>query len=493
MKITTKFVLAVLMSTALVFAVNGFLRVRREVTVFQADMVQDARALGQILEKMLADAWRMDGPGRVSQLIADANATPSQMHFRWIPLDATAPSAARLEVDQSHMSTLQQGETVAVTARTTNGQMSLYVYVPVTVDNQIPGVLETVESLSVVSDYIRQTILRTIVMWLGLVVLSGSLLLLIGIVMIGHPMRRVIEKTRLVGMGNLDTPLQFHRRDEFSEVAAALNQMCQQLKTSQHVVRIEMEARLKTLEQLRHANRLKTIGTLVSGIAHELGTPLNVISGRAGLIASGRLSPSDVTDSARIIREQVERMSGIIRQLLNFARRKTPQRVAVDLRALVQQTLDMLESLTEQQCVVPILWTDEMPVQVRLDPTQIQQVLMNLITNAWQAMPQGGQIDIGVYSRDVEPPHEIELPKGRHACVSIKDRGEGISADDLPHIFDPFFTTKDVGQGTGLGLSVAYGIVRDHGGWIDASNDPGSGACFTVYLPMEDEPCPGAS
>jgi two-component system NtrC family sensor kinase len=134
-----------------------------------------------------------------------------------------------------------------------------------------------------------------------------------------------------------------------------------------------------------------------------------------------------------------------------------------------------------------------MPVQVRLDPTQIQQVLMNLITNAWQAMPQGGQIDIGVYSRDVEPPHEIELPKGRHACVSIKDRGEGISADDLPHIFDPFFTTKDVGQGTGLGLSVAYGIVRDHGGWIDASNDPGSGACFTVYLPMEDEPCPGAS
>jgi two-component system NtrC family sensor kinase len=142
---------------------------------------------------------------------------------------------------------------------------------------------------------------------------------------------------------------------------------------------------------------------------------------------------------------------------------------------------------------VPVLCTHEIPVRVRLDPAQMQQVLINLLTNAWQAMPQGGQIDIGVTVRDVEPPHGSEVPKGRHACVSIRDRGKGIPEDVLPHIFDPFFTTKEVGQGTGLGLSVAYGIVGDHGGWIEASNDPGDGACFTVYLPMEEEPCPGAS
>jgi two-component system NtrC family sensor kinase len=493
MKIMNKLVLAVLTSTALVFAVNGYLRAQREVTVFQTNMVQDARTLGQVLGKVLADAWRTDGPGRVSQLITDANASPSQMRFRWIPLGATASSAAHLAVDQSHISALQKGETVAGTARQANGQTSLYLYVPIKVHNEIPGVLEIAQSLSVVHNYVRQTILRTIVVWVGLVALSSGLLLGVGVVMIGRPMRRVIEKTRLVGAGDLDTPLQFHTHDEFAEVAVALNQMCQQLKASQNAVRTEMEARLKTLEQLRHANRLKTIGTLVSGIAHELGTPLNVVSGRAGLIASGRLSPSDVTDSARIIKEQVGRMSGIIRQLLNFVRRQTPQRVAVDLRALVQQTLDMLAPLTEQQRAVPVLRTDEIPVRVRLDAAQMQQVLINLLTNAWQAMPQGGQIDIGVYGRDVEPPHGIEMPKGRHACVSIRDRGKGIAADDLPHIFDPFFTTKDVGQGTGLGLSVAYGIVRDHGGWIDASNDPGGGACFTVYLPMEEERCPGAS
>jgi two-component system NtrC family sensor kinase len=175
---------------------------------------------------------------------------------------------------------------------------------------------------------VQQTILRTVFVWVGLVVLSGGLLLLIGVVMIGRPMRRVIEKTRRVGAGDLEGPLHIRTHDEFAKVAAALNQMCEQLKASQQAVRAEIEARLKTLEQLRHADRLKTIGTLVSGIAHELGTPLNVVSGRAGLIASGRLSPAEVADSARIIKEQVQRMTGIIRQLLDFARRKTPKRLA---------------------------------------------------------------------------------------------------------------------------------------------------------------------
>jgi two-component system NtrC family sensor kinase len=323
---------------------------------------------------------------------------------------------------------------------------------------------------------------------LMLIVLSGCLLLLVGLGLIGRPMRHLIETTRRVGAGDLDTPLHFRTHDELAEVATALNQMCLQLKASQAEVHAEMHARLHTLEQLRHADRLKTVGSLASGIAHELGTPLNVVSGRASLIASGRLAPPEVADSVRIIKQQVQRMTLIIQQLLDFARRKSPRRIAVDLRALVQCTLDMLRPLAAQYQAGLTLTADSAPVLARVDTGQMQQVVMNLVTNAWQAMPAGGQIAIGVSRTPTQPPPDLTLSGGRYACIAVTDQGAGIPAEELVQIFDPFFTTKDTGQGTGLGLSIASGIVQDHGGWMTVHSQPGQGTCMAVYVPMEDEP-----
>jgi signal transduction histidine kinase len=186
-------------------------------------------------------------------------------------------------------------------------------------------------------------------------------------------------------------------------------------------------------------------------------------------------------------------MSTIVRQLLDFARRKAPTRVAIDLRTLSQQTLEMLRSLAAQQHAVLILKADDAPVRVRVDTGQMQQVLMNLVTNAWQAMPQGGQIDVTVSHQEALPPPDVPLAAGCYACVAVRDQGAGIRAEDLPHIFDPFFTTKEVGQGTGLGLSIAYGIVHDHGGWIEVHSQLGAGACFAVYVPLEEATCLDAS
>jgi len=186
-------------------------------------------------------------------------------------------------------------------------------------------------------------------------------------------------------------------------------------------------------------------------------------------------------------------MTLIIQQLLAFARRKSPKRAAVDLRSLVQHTLDMLKSLAAQQHAVLTLIADSAPVLVRVDTGQIQQVLMNLVTNAWQAMPAGGEVAIAVSSTAAQPCPDLALPAERYACVSVTDQGVGIPAADLQYIFDPFFTTKDVGQGTGLGLSIAYGIVQDHGGWIDVRRQPGQGTRMAVYVPMEEEPCLDAS
>src|SRR5262249_13824903 len=160
--------------------------------------------------------------------------------------------------------------------------------------------------------------------------------------------------------------------------------------------------------------------------------------GRANLIASGRLTPSEVTDSVRVIKEQVQRMTLIIQQLLAFARRKSPRRVAVDLLSLVQHTLDMLTPLATQQHAVLTLTADSAPILVRVDTGQIQQVLMNLVTNAWQAMPAGGEIAIAVSSTSAEPPPDLAPPAERYACIAVTDQGAGIPAADLQHIFDPF-------------------------------------------------------
>jgi signal transduction histidine kinase len=154
----------------------------------------------------------------------------------------------------------------------------------------------------------------------------------------------------------------------------------------------------------------------------------------------------------------------------------------------------MLKPLAEQHHAVLTLKTDAAPVRVRIDAGQMQQVLINLVTNAWQAMPEGGKVEMRIHcTADTHPPSGIEPPRGCCACVAVTDQGAGIPEEDLPHIFDPFFTTKGVGQGTGLGLSVAYGIVRDHGGWIEVASRLGAGACFSVYLPMGDEPWLDAS
>ena len=129
----------------------------------------------------------------------------------------------------------------------------------------------------------------------------------------------------------------------------------------------------------------------------------------------------------------------------------------------------------------------------RANSDEIQQVLMNLIVNALQAMPQGGTVEVSLRKAHKAHPQRVGASEGMWLCLSVRDDGEGISEEDLGHLFDPFFTTKDVGEGTGLGLSIAYGIVREHGGWIEVKSELGKGSCFYIYLPQEGSGCVGES
>lgn len=250
---------------------------------------------------------------------------------------------------------------------------------------------------------------------------------------------------------------------------------------------LEVHGRESAIEQLRHAERLTTVGMLASGIAHELGTPLNVIAGRASLIASERVAGAEARSSASIIVEQAGRMTAIIRGLLDFARRGGTRRTPVDVDRLARETVALLQPLASRRgCKVQVAAGP--PVVASINGAEIQQVLTNLLMNAVQAMGEGGSVEVSIDVGPVaERPQNAE-PSRSYVAIHVRDHGVGIPAEVLSHVFDPFFTTKDVGEGTGLGLSVAFGIVRDHGGWIAATSRVGEGSEFVVYLPQSAAP-----
>jgi signal transduction histidine kinase len=240
----------------------------------------------------------------------------------------------------------------------------------------------------------------------------------------------------------------------------------------------ERAGRRRVIEQLRHAERLNVVGKLAAGVAHELGTPLNVISTTAELLDTDAKAGPMVHASCRVIIEQSGRMATIIRQLLDFGRRGGADRSPTDLVTLVESTVALMRPLARKRQVELSLALPNRSVAAEVNRLEIGQVLSNLILNAIQAMPNGGR---SIVALGVERERGVDV-----AVLTVSDEGTGIRAEDVPRVFDPFFTTKDVGEGTGLGLAVTYGIVSDHGGRVNVETDWGHGSCFTVVLPLHD-------
>lgn len=227
-------------------------------------------------------------------------------------------------------------------------------------------------------------------------------------------------------------------------------------------------------EQLRKTERLAELGTLASGMAHEIGTPMNVILGRAELLM--RKAPDEPTRRGlETIVNQVERITKIMNQLLSFARKRPAQRQGVNLETVMIDILDVLqERLGTQHIQVIKTVTPHLP-KVLADPDHMNQVFLNLILNACQAMSDGGTLSLTLHPTD----DTVEL--------TVQDTGSGISQEQLSKIFDPFFSTKAVGEGTGLGLTVVHGILQEHQGAIRVTSVPGQGTTFIVSLPKYSE------
>jgi signal transduction histidine kinase len=357
-------------------------------------------------------------------------------------------------------------------------------YNKVPTEGVLQGLIVATQAVPTRQAEINRLIIDSIVSTVVLIVACTVIAAAAARYFVAIPVRRLGDVVRRVADGDFSARLMVRQQDEVGELGREINIMGEKLQAASERVAAETEARMDALEQLRHTERLSTLGRMASSIAHELGTPLNIILGRAQLISSASTSHT-ATENARIISEQSHRMSQIIRDILDFARRRQPQTTQIELLDLVQKAFSLTSSAARRRHVSLQLLPESVPQTVLGDPNRVLQVVINLLMNAIQATPEEGVVEVAVKSEERPAPEDLGGPALRFATIAVKDRGVGIPADALPRIFEPFFTTKTAGEGTGLGLSIVSGIVREYGGSIDVQSEVGRGSCFTVHLPRE--------
>ncbi len=248
------------------------------------------------------------------------------------------------------------------------------------------------------------------------------------------------------------------------------------------------EEKEKLQAQLIQAQKMEAVGRLAGGVAHDFNNLLIPIIGYSKLLLCSLSDQDPLRQDVEKIMKVAERAASLTRQLLAFSRRQPLQPQGLDLNATVANIGKMLRRLIGED--IELVTTLEPELEwVKADPGQIEQVIMNLAVNARDAMPQGGKLTITTENVTLDQDRCQVIPEARpgtFVCLSVEDTGVGMDQETLQHIFEPFFTTKEVGQGTGLGLSVVYGIVEQHEGWINVYSEPGQGSTFKVYLPVFD-------
>ncbi len=255
------------------------------------------------------------------------------------------------------------------------------------------------------------------------------------------------------------------------------------------------EARTNLEAQLRQSQKMEAIGRLAGGVAHDLNNILTVILGNASLMQKDTTVSSDAREIAGEIGDAATRAADLTRRLLTFSRRHRVSFQHLNLNEIVLRMHKILKPLLGES-VRLVEDVSEQPPVVEADGSMMEQVIMNLVINARDAMPQGGTIEVVTRLVLIESSvtkDGVIMPPGRYARLSVSDKGSGMDKHTMEHLFEPFFTTKDVGQGTGLGLATVYGIVKQHKGWIDVESEPGKGSRFTIYIPACGEPAQRSS
>jgi len=342
--------------------------------------------------------------------------------------------------------------------------------------------LSVLKSLDKATAFLNE--LNHILIGLGLLsVLAGSVLVFPISHTFTRPLASLVAGVRALEKGNFSYPLEITAGDEVTEVTDAFVRMRANMEKSQDEQR-QLE------ERLRQAHKMEAVGRLAGGVAHDFNNLLTIIRGNSDLL----IDREGADNFHRRCVEQIQKAAGravsMTRQLLAFSRMQVLQPRVIELNGIVAEMGKMLPRLIGEHIEYSFL-SDPKLAPVKADPTQIEQVILNLAVNARDAMPNGGKLTVRTLNITVDEAEARKRPPmipGQYALLSVTDTGQGMDDATKTHIFEPFFTTKEVGQGTGLGLATVYGVVKQSGGFIWVISSPGKGTAFEIYLPHASGP-----
>jgi signal transduction histidine kinase len=481
MGLTFRVVLILVIPTVLAVGAHGLLRIRQQEARVLAEDRQDleitARAIRIALENALRD--RQIGEARQMLLdmveqqevidrirVFDGELRPLLVSNPLAIGEAVPTQALRQILAAGHPEIFYQP-----------GPPSYFYYLsPLRAGNgQTDGAMEIVRLAASVDRRRQEGVVDTVVR-LGIVILVIVATTLIAMQrQVLRPLAGLAAALRRFGREQSVAPLPVSRRDEIGQVAEAFNDMAAQLEVARRRLQAETDRAVELEQQVRRAATLAVAGRLASAVAHEVGTPLNIISGRAEGLLRELPAEDPARDDLKAIIGQIDRISRTIGSLLDTVRPRRPELRATPLTDVLDPLLPLLRHAARQRGVaLETAVQPELP-RLRADTGQLQQVLINLVVNALEATPAGGRVLLRAGRAMRNGAEGIE--------VAVADSGSGIPAEHVARVFEPFFTTKPPGQGTGLGLAICREIVRGHDGDIALDSSAGSGTTVTAWIP----------
>jgi two-component system, NtrC family, sensor kinase len=492
MKLGTKLIVSLVIIILLTMTVHGYLSIQQDrenvMREIRVGMRGFSRAIHAALRDLYGDGHNLKatqdfantvGPrGNIHSLVvydlnAERVAFSSSLRY---PNDfAELHPAAILELDPRPAFAQPNGIDGYIHDR---GILVYYRIEPFTAsDGRIAGVFVLARQGSQLIGNIEARRQRIIGTTTTLVVLLSVLVLIIVRRSITRPINQLVARVREIGSGHWEQRIEVKGRDEIAALAREFNLMSEELNRSYSNLLQEQQDKLGLERDLRHSERLASVGQLAAGLAHEIGTPLTIIRGRAEYLMRRPRSGEETVGNLAVIRSQSDRITAIVRQLLEFSRRQEPMFRSVELSVLLNHVRYLLEhQLLEKNIHVEI---DISPAElvIQADPDLLQQVFINLFSNSLHALGPRGIVKIRAWRTGANA--------GQGSVhIVFEDNGSGIPPEIVDHVFDPFFTTKDVGEGAGLGLSVTYGIIKEHGGEITVESEPKKFTRFVIQLPL---------
>lgn len=494
MRISTKITIAISAAGFLLFGTYGFFTLQAETADLRHSVEREVRLLARSLQVSLENALR-------DRQFADIQETVDKLERVESNVDILVYDPAGSLIAKSygaHAATTQQRDALRA-AQSARGRILRYlpednpeylmIALPLAADNgALLGGLVVVRPLVDMLRDIEATQTSIALSVLLFVLIATGLGLLLGTAYLARPLQQLATAMGRVRQGDLESGIGPTGKDEVGAVSREFNEMVSQLREARRQAADEAESRRRMQRALEEASKLVTIGQLSAGLAHEIGSPLQILGGRARLLARHAHEPEEVCRHADILVTQTDRIARIVNQLMEFTRRRPPRRKRMDVLPAVRAVVDLLEVEARKRGVkLAIEAPPNLPPLVA-DADALQQIVLNLVSNALRATAKGGSVGIEVSESSIVSEVAGDPQPAIRLCVI--DTGHGMSAEVQARLFEPFFTTHPDAGGTGLGLAVVKSLVTEHNGVIRVASEPERGSRITIDLPLQPETGP---